>query len=444
MARNVPRLPPPDDYYRPNWTPGRDPAQLPVPAEPIKVEGTWTSKRGNEPGKFGKAWEAANDAADKAEKIYALFDAARGIHNEWRADQTRLSSEQRRFGEGLLRSAARSGDLSQLERIEHELSNIPGATRREGIAAYSAISQQAPDAPLGDRLALATQAATLAPLGHPAQTGRLVGTFASLGGDTSNNDLLDLAVAAREELGAKANRLTRRLSVETLGTLTKQGYSTEASLALLTSTIREGRSAYNLNRAAMGGADIERLQKIAGTDRAGFEADLDYYHDAQGQDLAAKRLEQIGQSRVGRQQLGRRLTAVATERSMQEERSQAMRYDVSDEMLEAQLASENAGWLRRSATKVIAGGARLAVDAGQNLGLPTPSDATVIDWSYRLAHPVGSLATDLGGINQRGRELREQINDSERPDEIVRAIKEQTAVLRNMGARPTASAAYVE
>ncbi len=127
----------------------------------------------------------------------------------------------------------------------------------------------------------------------------------------------------------------------------------------------------------------------------------------------------------------------------------------SEEVVQEELRKNEAGWLRRATFTLENEAGQFARRGLEMFGLPAPSEGSVAAAAYwgsglGLAGSARSVTSPIDAIKEAG-QLRDRVNEADRPGEVAALLKEQLAaqretnqIMRNMGARPTASAAYTE
>jgi hypothetical protein len=232
----------------------------------------------------------------------SVATAARFAYTSWRSETDLLVQSHRKLAESLVKVVSLSSISGP--KASKFLAGIKGATREQGTAALSGVTQAQPFMPQDRQFALAEQAARQAPTGVDVQQfGGAVADVGAIAPGHSADDVADLTVSSQQIAGEKFEALRSDPVQRKLAKMVAGGMSPEEAMANAIVALDEDAS----GRMFLAGKANPNKEKVASTTaqlRAG-----------QATNSAQQRLDNLATFPEGQEALANQTTAITADQA---------------------------------------------------------------------------------------------------------------------------------
>jgi hypothetical protein len=235
---------------------------------------------------FGKGLTASVGGFELMKKGVELVEEAYG---NWSHKIDEVITKQRESRAELTHTLALAGKLADSPKVEEALKSVEGAKREEAKAAYTGVSNAAPELSTDQQLDLTRQVAPLAAaVGEQGveETGRVAGTLQKVAPGRSAFDVANMAHVAMQQVDARRRgELSDPGSLRALEILQGAGMSTEKGLAFETEAMSKGMLSKDLEKIGdeiSSGKNPQEFLKSAGHSPEAM-AQYKFYSTAPGQ-----------------------------------------------------------------------------------------------------------------------------------------------------------------
>ncbi len=193
----------------------------------------WLQEQVHDIGKMALSYLAVEKGVEKVIDFY----------KEWQEELHKTGEAHEKFTSSLVRELTRAGDLANATKIEHFLSNIPGVTREQGLAAFAGVRGAVPFESLERREQLTKAATGMAPaFGQDSAAMQEfaggVGHVAKMAPGKDAGDVADITAKLQSVMGSDFSELGSDKMQRGIESLISAGMSPEDALGLVVSAKR--------------------------------------------------------------------------------------------------------------------------------------------------------------------------------------------------------------